>query len=83
MLKYCEVYKNDPNIKELLDEIEPVQVIFDNLKIVKGETKTSRDKSGKLIISGGDRIMITKEQFNELKKATGEIRNIITLNTNK
>jgi hypothetical protein len=83
MLKYCEVYKDDPNIKELLNEIEPVRDIFDNLKIVKGETKTGRDKNGKLIISGGDRITITKEQYIELKKATGEIRNIITLNTNK
>lgn len=82
MLKYCEVYNDDPNIEELLNEIQPVKNIFDNLKIVKGETKTSRDKNGKIIVLGGDRIMITKDQYNELKKVTGEIRNKITLITN-
>ncbi len=81
MLKYCENYRDDRNTAELLDEIKPVKDIFDNLKIEKKETTTRRDESGKLIVSGGNRIIMTQEQYNNLINTVDEIRNKITLQT--
>ncbi len=77
LIKYAETYQDDINVKESLEMIQPLRDIFSELEVKSSSTEVQKDDQGKLIVSGGNRIIITKNQFENLKKQTQKIRNKI------
>lgn len=73
ILDYLHVHEDDQNVQEVLNEIQPVADIFLNLDEEKvSENKTMED--GKVVL-GGSKVIMTKQEFDNLKKAATEYRN--------
>ncbi len=83
LIHYSMVYVDDPNVSEAIKTLHNIRVCYDNLTITSVESTVTKDKSGKLIITGGQKISITEDQYNKLREATLEARKVITENKEK
>jgi len=68
--------ENDENIKLVLKELTPIKEIYNKLEVVKIEqpAETHASKS-QIVVGGSTKIVITKEQFIQLKKIISDVRN--------
>ncbi len=68
--------ENEESIKTIIKELTPIKEIYDKLEVVKieqpSETHTAKNQ---IVVGGTTKIVITEEQFNELKKTIAEVRN--------
>ncbi len=78
LINYAQEYQNDQNVAEALEIIRPIRIIYNEMRSSATDTKVTKDESGKLIITGGEKMIITQEQFNLLKTTTRQIRTKIT-----
>ena len=80
--KFLEQHLSDSNVKSIYDAYKDIFDLYSNLEVVVDEKAIApSDKKGKIIIVGGkNRIKITQEQFNKLKKDIVETRNNLTQN---
>ena len=83
LMNYALVYAGDENVSEAIKVLHPIRSCYNNLQVSSEQTTVKKDKNGKLIISGGQRITITQEQYNKLKDATLAARKAITENLEK
>ncbi len=74
-------YKSDPNVYFAMQYIKKILSAFNQMESKKEPVKTSRDKDNKLLIEGGDKLHMTENQFNELKKLINQFRNEIITNS--
>ncbi len=80
IINYSNVYEGDPAVEGAVGMISPIIVSYNEIIETPGQTKVTKAEDGRLIISGGNTITITKEQYEKLKKATFEVRKNITQN---
>ncbi len=80
LMNFSLEYAGDNNVSEAIQLIHPVRAVYNELVASSEETQVSKDDQGKLIIKGGQKIKITKEQFNKLREATLNTRKKITEN---
>jgi len=68
--------ESDENIKLILKELSPIKEIYDKLEVVKIEqpAETHASKS-QIVVGGSTKIVITEEQFVELKQTISNVRN--------
>ncbi len=80
--KFLEQHLNDSNVKSIYDAYKNIFDLYNSLEVVVEEKNISdSNKDGKIIIVGGkNRIKITEDQFNKLKKYIVETRNKLTQN---
>jgi hypothetical protein len=83
LLNYSLVYTGDQNVSDAIKILQPIRSCYNSLTTTSSETTVTKDKNGKLIISGGQKISITEEQYNKLRDATFAARKAITENTEK
>jgi hypothetical protein len=83
LLHYAMVYSNDQNVSDAIKILQPIRTCYNSLTTTSAETSVRKDKNGKLIISGGQKITISLEQYNKLKDATFAARKAITENSEK
>ncbi len=70
-------YKDDPNVKEVLPDMQRLKAIFDKIQTSSSKMEVT-EKNGKSIISSKSEVKVTTEVFNEICKTVAEIRtNII------
>lgn len=76
--KFSKRFEEDPNITDIIKYQEEVLKIFDSFLVEKG-TKRSFEisESGKIKFTGGPKITMNKEQFENLKETVEKIRNEI------
>ena len=69
-------------IQRICDQklIHPVRAVYNELVATPEATKVTKNDKGMLIIKGGEKIGITKEQYNKLREATIRTRKKITEN---
>jgi hypothetical protein len=68
--------ETEESIKLIIKELTPIKGIYDKLEVVKIEQPAETHASKKQIVVGGTtKIVITEEQFNELKKTIADVRN--------
>jgi hypothetical protein len=77
LIKYTKPYDDDISVKESLELLKPIRDVFAGLKAESSSTKVKKDADGKIVLSGGNRIVITKSQFEDLKKQTEKVRKLI------
>jgi hypothetical protein len=65
---YFSIYKDDPDIKQMLIETQELKLFFENLKVKKIEHKVIRDSKGNLIIKGGNEVIFNEMDFFTCKK---------------
>ncbi len=80
LMNYSLQYANDDNVSEAIELIHPIRAVYNELVATSEPTQVSKDEEGKLIIKGGSKIKITKEQYNKLREATLITRKKITEN---
>jgi hypothetical protein len=80
LMLYLDQNKNDENIKSVIAELQPIKVIYDQLKEEKSESGTTKTKAKGYVVGGGSRIVISKEQFDQLKETIMKVRNKIAGN---
>jgi hypothetical protein len=73
VVDYLAMYADEDRVAEVLAEIEPISSIYLNLK----EEKASENRmgEGQKRILGGNRVIMTKDEFNALKTAATNYRN--------
>ena len=78
---YLEKVNGDKQyLTEIINDLKPVKEIYDNLTIIKIEEQVSETApEGYYLVGGTTKILITKEQFELLKKTITEIRNKLAL----
>lgn len=76
-----EQRQNDINIKTVIEELNPIKEIYDKLEVVKIENPEQVKTTEKQIIVGGTtKIVLTKEQFIQLKNTISAVRNKLAEN---
>jgi hypothetical protein len=80
LMGYSLKYSGDPNVAESIKLLHPIRACYNELVVKESETTVKKDNSGKLIISGGQMITITPEQYQKLKDVTFAVRKSITEN---
>ncbi len=68
----------DADVEEIMGELSDIEQLFMNLEYAEGTTESSVNDAGLTVLKGGDRPIISEEQFNELKSLVAELRNSIT-----
>jgi len=76
LLSLCGEYKDDPNIKQILPDMERLKTIFDKIQTTSSKMEVV-EKDGKSIISSKSEVKVSTEVFNEICKAAKEIRSNI------
>lgn len=74
LVKYSYEYSDDPNVSSCLEIVEPLSDFLKNITVVKAKTTITKSDDGRIIVGGGDKLKITEEEFNELKKLVTQIR---------
>jgi hypothetical protein len=75
----------DPNVAAVIEDLKPIEEIYNSLAIVAGTTtveaeKAAGDQPAKLVIGGGSKPTLSKKEFEKLKKTTVELRNRLVTN---
>lgn len=66
----------DPNVADLIKELQPVKNVYDGLEVIKIENPNIKNvKANQIIVGGSTKIVITEDQFYQLKKAIADVRN--------
>ena len=80
LMNYSLDFADDENVSEAIKLIHPIRAMYNELVASTEETQVNKDENGKLIIKGGAKIKITKEQYLKLREATFITRKKITEN---
>lgn len=80
LISYSLDYSEDQNVEDAIKLLSPIREVFNELSTQTHETKVNKTEDGKLIIKGGERISITKAQYNKLRDITFKTRKQITEN---
>lgn len=80
LIGYSLEHADDQNVEDAIKLLYPMREVFNELNIVTEETSTDKTDGGKLIIKGGEKISITKDQYNKLRDITFDTRKLITEN---
>jgi len=68
--------EGDESIKGIIKDLTPIKNVYDKLEVVKVEqNKKTPSSKNQIIVGGTTKIVITKEQFIELKQSIFEVRN--------
>ncbi len=80
LVDYCSVFSDDDAVNSSMELLKPIRSVYSEISSKKLETKVTKAPDGKLIIKGGNKLMITEEQYNKLKDAITNLRNTIIQN---
>lgn len=72
---YFEEFKGDPIVDALFDDVLELKDVIGKISEEKEKTTVNKTADGKLEFGGGAKIMMTQEQFYELKDVSSKIRN--------
>jgi hypothetical protein len=81
LVSFAESMPGDESVASMLADIQPIINIYKGLESTKQETTVRKESDNRLVIGGGKKIILPKEDFLLLKKETRTIRNKITENT--
>ena len=77
IVSFAKPYSDDIDIKSTLDLLSPVIEAYNKIEIIPEETKVTKTSDGKLIISGGDKLVLSEELYNKLHLSITNARNQI------
>lgn len=80
IISYSRPYKEDPALAGAIEDIYPILEVYNQIVPETGKTVVTKTEDGKIVISGGNKITLTNELYQELKKATFDVRKKITQN---
>lgn len=81
LLQYLKKHESDPYVKEALEKLSSIKLVYDSLQEVEIQNKSNPKVGRDVIVLGGKKkIIIKKDQFEKLKTAIADYRKTITGN---
>ena len=80
ILSFSKQFEGDIAVAGAVEEMKKIQEVYNNLSQVKTETSITRDSKGKLVVSGGSKLIMSENEFSKLKEAIYITRKRITQN---
>ncbi len=78
LIKYAKKYHNDTNTKVAIDLLGSIYEVFEKFsEVEETETTFERGEDNKMILKGGKKIVVSEQEYNELKEIVTEVRNKI------
>ncbi len=77
---FAQEYKEDLNISYSVNYLNEINAFFDQLPVIKEKTVVKRNKEHNLVIEGGEKTIISRENFMDLKEKIDTIRTEIVQN---
>ena len=75
ILKFTRQYAEDnKKVNDVLELNRPLTSFYDNIKTVSQKTTVSKSGGGKFVFNGGNKILILKNEFEQLKEIIFHIR---------
>jgi hypothetical protein len=75
LYSYLEVYSDNPQVKEVAQNMKNLKAIFDQIKEDKNsKTKVRQDKNGHLTFEGGSKLSIDENTYNMLRNEIFSLR---------
>lgn len=75
LILFAESIKDqDANVASVIEDMKPIREIYGNLEIKSGSTTVTKESSSKLVIGGGSQPTLSREEFENLERATLELR---------
>lgn len=79
LIKYTSQFE-DNSARASISLLLKIKSVYDSFEIESTKAEVIKQSDGKLVIKGGDKLIISESQFFELKKVVAETRNTITQN---
>lgn len=70
-----EIYDNEENLGDLLQQFETLKGLFDELIVEDNKTTVTKEESGKVIIGGKDKVTFSDELLDRIEDEITVIRN--------
>jgi hypothetical protein len=81
LYSYLQIYSEDKSVKEVAEQLNGLNTLFSKLKEVNiGKTKVKQEASGNIVISGGNKLQIDKELFEQMRTEVFKLRKEMTSN---
>jgi hypothetical protein len=78
LMLFAESLAEDEEIAGIVEDMKPIKDIFDGIGMSGGSTTVERGAENKLVIGGGSKPSMNKEEFEALREATMALRGKIT-----
>jgi hypothetical protein len=75
LIKYSNEYSDDPNVKDILDVVNPLTEFFKDVTVIDKKTQVTKTSDGRIIVGGGKQLKINEKKYYELKNIVTKIRN--------
>jgi hypothetical protein len=79
LMAFAESLDDDTNVLATIQQLKPLSDIYNRLETAGGATTVKKESENKLVIGGGKKIMISEEDFKQLKEIALQIRHNIVL----
>jgi len=78
LMLFAESLADDNNIAAIVEDMKPIKDIYDGIETGSGMTTVEKSGSNKLVIGGGSKPAMTREEFEALRDITFSLRSEIT-----
>jgi hypothetical protein len=79
LMTFAESITDDPNVSATIEQLKPLNDIYSKLEMTGGKTTVKKESENKLVIGGGKKILMSEQEFRQLKEVTSQIRQNIVL----
>ncbi|MBI9053094.1 MAG: hypothetical protein JEY96_04720 [Bacteroidales bacterium] len=81
LIKYAKKYHYDENTNTAIDLLTQIYNVFEKFDVIEESKSTiERDENNRMVLKGGKKIIISENEYNELKQIVTEVRNKIIEN---
>jgi len=77
LMGFMMKYQDDSNVAEVMEELADIEELFWSFEEEEGDDVTTSQEGDVYVLSGGSTIMVSAEQYEELKELVAELRNDI------
>ena len=77
LMGFMMKYQDDSNVAEVIEELADIEELFWSFEEEEGDDVTTSQEGDVYVLSGGSTIIVSAEQYEELKELVAELRNDI------
>jgi len=74
LMGFMMKYQDDSNVAEVMEELADIEQLFWSFEEKEGDDVTTAQEGDVYVLSGGSTIMVSAEQYEELKELVAELR---------
>ena len=74
LMGFMMKYQDDSNVAEVMEELADIEELFWSFEEEEGDDVTTAQEGDVYVLSGGSTIMVSAEQYEELKQLVAELR---------